>query len=183
MGFDILIWGVLLLLCPIYGITDAVAAVLFIVAYRRSGKYLPEMLRAERFSYAFLGLGISEIIFGYIFPLEILSGGLDIVRVALLFAIFISTARGLSSLAMASENAILHDRAAGLIKPIYAISAVKMTALLLFGFFPATSPVLVCASLAEAVLIIMIFLTVFKFYQNINTYPAAVADEDDEELS
>jgi hypothetical protein len=50
----------------------------------------------------------------------------------------------------------------------------------LSGFLPATIPVLICAKVCEAVLIIMIFLTVFKFYQNINVYPAAQADDEDE---
>ncbi len=180
MGFDILIWGILLLLCPIYRITDVVAAVILIVAYRRCGKYLPEMLRAEKFSYAFLGLGILEIIFGYIFPLEIVLSGLEVARVALLCAIFLSAARGLTELAMVAENASLYDRAKWLIKPIYIICAAKMAALVLSGFFPATIPVLICAKVCEAVLIIMIFLTVFKFYQNINVYPAAQADDEDE---
>ena len=180
MGFDILIWGILLLLCPIYRITDVVAAVILIAAFRKSGKYLSEMLRAEKFSYAFFGLGILEIIFGYIFPLEIVLGGLEVARVALLSAIFLSAARGLSELAMVAENASLHDRASGLIKPIYIICAAKMAALVLSGFFPATIPVLICAKVCEAVLIIMIFLTVFKFYQNINVYPAAQADDEDE---
>ena len=183
MGFDILIWGVLLLLCPIYRITDAVAAVLLIVAYRKSGKYLPDMLRAEKFSFGFLAIGILEIIFGYIFPMEMVLSAISIVRAAVLMVIFLCTVRGVRDLAQIAEDAILYDRAAGLIKPIYIISAAKMLSLVVAEFFPVLSPLLICAKVCDAVLVLMIFQISFKCYKDINIYPAAVADEDDEELS
>ena len=183
MGFDILIWGILLTLSPIYQITDAVAAVLFIAAFRKSGKYLPDMQSAEKFSYGFLAIGILEIFFGYIFPLKIVFGAISLVRAGLLLAILLCTARGVRGLAEVAEDAMLYDRAAAHIKPICVIFAVKMIALVLSEFFTSLSPILLCARVAEAVLIIMIFRTVFKCYKDINTYPAAVADEDDEELS
>ena len=183
MGFDILIWGILLLLSPAEKVTDTVAAVLLIVAYRKSGKYLPDMLRAEKFSFGFLAIGILEIIFGYIFPMEMVLSAISIVRAAVLMVIFLCTVRGVRDLAQVAEDAILYDRAAGLIKPIYIISAAKMLSLVLVEFFPVLSPLLICAKVCEAVLVLMIFQISFKCYKDINIYPAAVADEDDEELS
>ncbi len=183
MGFDILIWGILLLLSPAEKVTDTVAAVLLIVAYRKSGKYLPDMLRAEKFSFGFLAIGILEIIFGYIFPMEMVLCAISIVRAAVLMVIFLCTVRGVRDLAQIAEDAILYDRAAGLIKPIYIISAAKMLSLVLVEFLPVLSPLLICAKVCEAVLVLMIFQISFKCYKDINIYPAAVADEDDEELS
>ena len=185
MGFDILIWGILLLLSPIYQITDAVAAVLFIAAFRKSGEYLTEMRFAERFSYAFLAVGLGEMIFSYIIPSDDMMGAFAILRAGILLSILLSIARGIRSLAEVAEDAILYDRAAAHIKPICVIFAAKMISLVLSGLFPSLSQITfyagLCIGLAEAVLIIMIFRTVFKCYKDINIYPSAVAD--DEELS
>ena len=115
--------------------------------------------------------------------MEMVLSAISIVRAAVLMVIFLCTVRGVRDLAQVAEDAILYDRAAGLIKPIYIISAAKMLSLVLVEFFPVLSPLLICAKGCEAVLVLMIFQISFKCYKDINIYPAAVADEDDEELS
>ena len=181
MGFDLLLWGILLLVSPFYGITDIVAAILIIVALSRGEAYLKDFDRASSFSCLFLITGISELIFGYIIPnMSLATRVLAIWRCGLLIPILVHIILGIKELAIIGENKEIHDMAERLRRPMAITVATFAVTIALEGFFSWLYPVAVTLSVAFSVLVMMLFSVVFRCYKELNIYPGAVSDDDED---
>ncbi len=177
MGFDILLIGILLLINPIHEITDALAAVLISVALRRGGKYVTEFSTAAKFAIGIIPIGLAEIVFCYLFPLTYVGAALSIAREAMLIPLLIYLLRGIMELAKVAENALLFDRAKGLLLPTYVLVGFKAIATVAIYISKVLFPIYACAWVGEATLLIMIFIPIFTCYKTVNVYPGAVQED------
>lgn len=180
MGFDILLWGVLLLAIPIFGITDIVAAVLIIVALYRGKVYLADFKRAIPFSWILLVTGLLELLFGLIIPFsDIATTVLYIWRCGLIIPLLTYIISGIKELAIVGENKEIHDMSERLKKPIF-ISACLCAVLVTLGtFFSWINPFEIAAKIFLAVIIIMLLQVIFRCYKELNVYPGAVSDDEE----
>ena len=181
MGFDLLLWGMLLLISPFYGITDIVAAILIIAALRRGAIYLKDFSRAGSFSCLFLLTGILELIFGYIIQnMNLAVRVLAVWRCGILIPILVHIILGIKELAIIGENKEIHDMAERLRMPMAITVAAFAVTIALEGFSSWLYPFAVTLSVAFAVLVIMLFNVVFRCYKELNVYPGAVSDDDED---
>lgn len=180
MGFDILFWGILLLIFPIYGINDIAAAVLIIVALNRGKSYLSDFKRAIPASWILLAIGILELIFSLIIPYyDTVSNIINIWRYGIIIPLLIFIILGIKELAIIGENKEIHDMAKRLQNPI-CISACVSAILIAFSQLISWLYYLaITAKFSLAIIIIMLVQVIFQCYKKLNVYPGAVADDED----
>lgn len=180
MGFDILFWGILLLINPIYKITDAIAAIICIVALRRGGVYLRDFKKAENFAYALVAVGIIELLFGYIIDVSFpITEAADIWRYGLMIPLFFYIVSGIKDLAMIGENKEIYDMAERVRLPISISIVLTLILLVMTILIPWAYTVLIVSRVAVTAITAMILYVIFRCQKELNTYPGAIPEDDD----
>ena len=165
MGFDILLIGVILLANPFHTATDIIAAVILAVAVRRAEGMLRDFKKARLFSSALIFIGAAEIIFGYIFPSQIVMNIAEVWRWGLLIPIEFYLLLGIMDFGMINENAEIYTGAERLKKPVYITFSAVACAEVVSAIFPGFDIVSVIFGLAASVVTAMLAVIIFRCHK------------------
>ena len=169
MGFDILLIGVILLANPHHTLTDVIAAAIIAVAVRRAEGALRDFRKARLFSYGLIAVGVAEVIFKYIFPLELGSSIAEVWRYGILIPIGIYLISGISDFAIINENAEILTRAEGLKRPVYVSCIIAASVEALTVALPFLEMISLIAKIAVSASLAMTATTIYRCYKSVIT--------------
>ena len=181
MGFDILLVGVILLANPHHALTDIIAAAIIAVAVRHAEGALRDFRKARFFSYGLIAVGVAEVVFKYIFHLELWSSIAEVWRYGILIPIGIYLISGISDFAIINENAEILTRAQGLKKPLYVSCIIAASVEALAVLVPFCEAFSFVARIVASIVIAMLAAVVYRCYKSVTT-PKIDTEENKENI-